>query len=243
MSLPRSQTSRWCVGGRCWPKPQTRQDESCVWSSPSRRHIGRSGRSAGVTVPDHRRNSREQAYVPAEQPPPPQGARIPAAHAHPRGPLDPVCTSSQGPQEPRRLSPGSTGPVPSRPCSRRSIASPGATTCAGFRAPGAAAGAPRWWFTCSHPTLRPGPRPSRPAWASWSAVPSVGRSYATGSYADSATCVVTASRSCRPEVRSSCAPSRRRRMRRTRNSVPTSTVVSNGPCSLVGGSTARGRGR
>ena len=61
---------------------------------------------AGVTVPDPIGENREQAYVPAEQPPPSQGARIPAAHAHPRRALHPVCASPQGPQEPRGLSPG-----------------------------------------------------------------------------------------------------------------------------------------
>ena len=51
----------------------------------------------------HRREAREQAYVPAEQPPPPQGAWFPPAHAHPRRPLDPVGASPQGPQQPGRL--------------------------------------------------------------------------------------------------------------------------------------------
>ena len=38
----------------------------------------------GVDIPRNlRRNSREQAYVPAEQPSPSQGARLPPAHAHP----------------------------------------------------------------------------------------------------------------------------------------------------------------
>ncbi len=47
--------------------------------------------------------TREQAYVPAEQPPPSQGARLPPADAHPRRPLDPVLASPEGPQEPRSL--------------------------------------------------------------------------------------------------------------------------------------------
>ena len=51
------------------------------------------------------RDTREQAYVPAEQPPPSQGARLPPAHAHPCRPRDPVLASPQGPQQPRRLRP------------------------------------------------------------------------------------------------------------------------------------------
>jgi hypothetical protein len=55
-------------------------------------------------VPElHRSDAREQAYVPAEQPPAPQGARFPAAHAHPRRSFDPVFPAAQGPQEPRGL--------------------------------------------------------------------------------------------------------------------------------------------
>ena len=56
------------------------------------------------------RETREQAYVPAEQPPPSQGARVPSAHAHPRRSRDPVLAPPQGPQEPRRLTAGSGRP-------------------------------------------------------------------------------------------------------------------------------------
>ena len=55
------------------------------------------------------REAREQAYVPAEQPPPSQGARFPPAHAHPRGSRDPVLAPPQGPQEPGRLTAGLAG--------------------------------------------------------------------------------------------------------------------------------------
>ncbi len=53
--------------------------------------------------PIQRRVTREQAYLPAEQPSPSQGSRFPPAHAHPRGPGDPVDSSPQGPQEPGGL--------------------------------------------------------------------------------------------------------------------------------------------
>jgi hypothetical protein len=41
--------------------------------------------------------SSEQAYISAEQPSSPQEARLPAAHAHPGRPGDPVRTAPQGP--------------------------------------------------------------------------------------------------------------------------------------------------
>jgi len=41
---------------------------------------------------------REQAHLPAEQPPPCEDPRLPAAHAHPRRPRDPVRAPPQGPQ-------------------------------------------------------------------------------------------------------------------------------------------------
>jgi hypothetical protein len=57
----------------------------------------------------HRSDAREQADLPAEQPPAPQGARLPAAHAHPRRPFHPVLQAAQGPQEPRGLILDATG--------------------------------------------------------------------------------------------------------------------------------------
>ena len=175
----------------------------------------------------HRRRSSDQAYVPAEQPPPSQDARVPAAHAHARGPLDPVRASPQGPQESRRLSYGSTGPVPSRPCSQRSIASLVAMTCAWSRARGVGAGAARSWCTCS-PRRAVSPTGSR-AWASSSAVPSGTPSSATVSNVVSATCAVPDSSTSLPGVPWSCALSRPQPGRRTRNSGQISTVVSSGP--------------
>src|SRR4051812_46264789 len=53
------------------------------------------------------RETREQAYVPAEQPPPSQGARVPPADAHPCRSRDPVLAPPQGPQQPGRLTAGS----------------------------------------------------------------------------------------------------------------------------------------
>ncbi len=74
------------VGGRCRPKSRRRQssrtDPSVEWTP----------------LETHRRDSREQAYVPAEQPSSSQGARFPSAHADPRRSLDPVRPSPQGPQ-------------------------------------------------------------------------------------------------------------------------------------------------
>lgn len=44
-----------------------------------------------------RSRPREQAHLSAEQPPPGEGPRLPAAHAHARRPLDPGGAPSQGP--------------------------------------------------------------------------------------------------------------------------------------------------
>jgi hypothetical protein len=90
--------------------------------------------STGAARPcrDPSERTREQAYVPAEQPSAPQGARLPAAHAHPCGALHPVRASPQGPQESRGLS------LPARPSS-----------CLHVRAPGVAS---------PHPRRRPAPR-------------------------------------------------------------------------------------
>ena len=70
------------------------------------------------------RETREQAYVPAEQPSPAQGPRIPPAHAHPCRSRDPVLASPQGPQEPVGLSRPSRPGM--RPCRVRPTGSPGA---------------------------------------------------------------------------------------------------------------------
>jgi len=181
----------------------------------------------------------EQAYVPAEQPPPPQGARIPAAHAHPRRALHPVRASPQGPQESRRLSPrGSTGPC-LRPCFRHRIASPAEMTCAVSRAAGAGAAATPSWCTCS--SAPETPRAARPRSGSWSAEQSATPWSVTGCSVGSATSSVTVWQGCPRGARSWFAPSRRPPVRRTRNSVPTSTVVSIGP-SMTDGLTGRSAG-
>ena len=87
-ACPRTGLLAPAVGGRCQPKGQP--------ATP------------GVDIVEsfltwHRRTSREQAYVPAEQPSSPQGARFPPAHAHPCGPRDSVLAPPQGSQEPGRL--------------------------------------------------------------------------------------------------------------------------------------------
>jgi ribonuclease P protein component len=49
-------------------------------------------------TPQHRRSSREQAHVPAEQPAPSQGARLPSADAYPGRPRSLVLAPPQGPR-------------------------------------------------------------------------------------------------------------------------------------------------
>jgi hypothetical protein len=209
-----------------------------VSSSAVRRHRA-IWPSSRVTPLTNRRDSSEQAYVPAEQPPPPQGARIPAAHAHPRGAFHPVRASPQGPQESRRLSPrGSSGPCLPRPCYRRSIASPAVTTCDVCRAADDAAAATPWWCTCSSGLHRT-PTRGRHGSGSWSARSSATPSPVIVSNAGSAICAGTASRICRGAARSSSGLSPRRPERRTRNSGRTSTVVSTG-CSATVRSAGRG---
>jgi hypothetical protein len=72
--------------------------------------------------------AREQAYVPAEQPSPPQGARLPPADAHPCGSRDPVHPSSQGSQESRSL----------RPVAPDAVCEPPSEYCRGLPAGGSA---------------------------------------------------------------------------------------------------------
>jgi hypothetical protein len=83
----------------------------CPWSataSSSSTHAQH--RAPAAAHPDHAPLAtpteirREQAHVPAEQPPPSQGARLPPADAHPRGPVDPVRASAQGSRQARGLS-------------------------------------------------------------------------------------------------------------------------------------------
>ena len=128
------------VGGRCQPKGDT--DRASAHGHNLRRRRGDPLVLAGSTL--HRRPakeniSREQAYVPAEQPPPPQGARLPPALAHPCRPRDPQPAAPQGPQEHLGLSDGPLGRC-----------SPPPTVCVTARTsepPHAAVGAPghgRW---------------------------------------------------------------------------------------------------
>ena len=122
------------VGGRCQPNQ---------WHSTVR--------STAVTAPDTPwREAREQAYVPAEQPSPSQGARIPSPHADSRRPRDSVDAPSQGPQEPGRLT-ASLSQASSTPCCPRPIGSGTATPFVPrsdavdgrVRAP--------WWCTSTRP--------------------------------------------------------------------------------------------
>ncbi len=109
------------------------------------------GPIAGLDPPER---SCEQAYVPAEQPPPPQGARFPPADAYPRGPLDLLGASSQGPQQARRLS----RRVRHRRHNRTGVLPAAARLTSGesFR---------RWvreGRRAGQPHPRPAPRPARP---------------------------------------------------------------------------------
>lgn len=61
-------------------------------------------RDQAPPIPDTGEHPREQAYVPAEQPPPSQDARFPSADAYPRRPRHLGVASSQGPQPPGCLS-------------------------------------------------------------------------------------------------------------------------------------------
>ena len=73
--------------------------------------LSRLRQGATPSTPGHHRrpsptagDPREQAYVPAEQPPSRQDARLPPPHAHACRPLDPLGPSHQGPQASRGLS-------------------------------------------------------------------------------------------------------------------------------------------
>ena len=101
------------TGAAC---PRKTQHLGCPWVGGASRRCCRSTSGTGVGIPNdnlpHRRLSREQAYLPAEQPSSPQGARFPSAHAHPCRSRHPVLASPQGPQQARRLSRGRSA----RPC-------------------------------------------------------------------------------------------------------------------------------
>ncbi len=105
---------------------------------------------------------REQAHVPAEQPPPVQDPRLPAADAYPRGPGDPRRSSAQGSREALRLT----------CCPRRHA-------CAGVRSSprsSGPAGAPggRPWCSTTSPN-GPSRRPVAPAAGHGAAVRCPGR--------------------------------------------------------------------
>jgi len=121
----------------------------------------------GVDIPRNlRRNSREQAYVPAEQPSPSQGARLPPAHADPCRSRHPVGPSPQGPQEPGRLTARARG---TRRCSPLSTASPPLTASAARCVRGDAPARRPSLSTCGWTAT---PHRRRPRWGSRSARPS-----------------------------------------------------------------------
>lgn len=76
---------------------------------------GQAPRPGPRPTPRHRRQSREQAYVPAEQPSSPQDARFPPADAHPCRPRHPGVAPPQGPQPSGSLTDASSVAV--IPCS------------------------------------------------------------------------------------------------------------------------------
>jgi len=79
------------AGGRCQPK-----QASC--------RLTRSVTNQSPPIPDTGEQTREQAYVPAEQPPPSQDARFPSADAYPRRTRHSGVAPPQGPQPPGCLS-------------------------------------------------------------------------------------------------------------------------------------------
>ena len=104
-----------CSVTRCRPVPHVHEEQptpgSCRgWAVPAEwlsKHCRSRPGVAALTTPW--REAREQAYVPAEQPPPSQGAWFPPAHAHPRRPRHLVGPSPQGPQQPGRLTASACG--------------------------------------------------------------------------------------------------------------------------------------
>ena len=156
LTLPEMAAYRWPVTW-CRPVPHVHGE---VQLAVGGRCQPRRCRSAGVDVPEHhQRKAREQAYVSAEQPSSPQDPRFPPAHAHPRRPLHPVCSSPQGSQEPGRL----TARFPGRPsCCPRRTGSPTVGRSAGRFAPVGGPARPPWSSTWT-----PSPRRPSPAWGSW----------------------------------------------------------------------------
>ena len=153
------------AGRSPWPdRARSRRAPSCR-GSPGRARRPASGPSGAPRAPARRRVGtadvpvvgvpREQAHVPAEQPPSVQDPRLPAADAYPRGPGDHRRPSAQGSREALRL----------RCCPRRHA-------CAGVRSsprssgPGGASGGRPWCSTTSPSDRRspaaqpacPGPR-------------------------------------------------------------------------------------
>ena len=89
-----------------------------------------------------------EAHVPAQQPAPPQDARLPAAYADPSRPRDPDCPAAQGATAPRRLrrrrSPRSSSMSCCRPATECVVRSTSPRPCAGADAPGARLSSCTW---------------------------------------------------------------------------------------------------
>ena len=118
---PRLRSPLGCahVGGRCRPKSQpagvsgpplsSRVHQVPLWSGHrQKKRIG---------------ETREQAYLSAEQPSPSQGSRLPSAHAHARRPSDPVGAAPQGPRQPGRLTTAPAAPTLVLPAAHRLLSS------------------------------------------------------------------------------------------------------------------------
>ena len=88
-------------------------------TSPALRPVAAAPRSRAACTDAPTEITREQAHVPAEQPPPGQDPRLPPAHAHPRRPRHPGRSPPQGPLRAVGLRPTRAArPAPAAPLDR-----------------------------------------------------------------------------------------------------------------------------
>jgi hypothetical protein len=175
--------------------------------------------------------SSEQAYFSAEQPSPPQEARLPAAHAHPGRPGHSRVAAPQGPREHRCLINVTAAP----PCCPRLIGCGGMTSS---RWPSGAVVAPDGLVssrTCSTERRQPISACARtPIPWSVSSLPvrSVTRSYATKSVGGCVTSFGSTSIACQRVACLWCGPIRKRPPRTMTNWPQISAQPSIGYCGI-----------